>query len=810
MTWIFVIFGFVILCTAIISILTALKVQNLLKKSLPELSGHLLTSKMPLGRSIRIETDGDGVPRIIGESTEDIAFGLGFVHGRDRFFQMDLARRFAAGELAELLGGGTSIMESDKNVRRHRFRSLCQAVVSDLNSSDLQMLKSYTAGVNEALSSLKSKPWEYSLLKTKPKPWLPEDCMLVSQSIYLFLEGGDLGFHQANAIIHEVLPPELAAFLTPKGGPWDAPVEGEPFPLPPIPDSSVVNLRTLPADYAEESREKWNRLETKALGSNAWAVSGKRAHKGKKGPALLADDMHLGFGLPPTWYKVSLVTIDSSLNSKEEVHGVSLPGGPAVVAGSNGHIAWGLTSAQGDWGDLLTLETDPANPRRYKTPEGWREMESFTEVIHTRGRDDQKITIDWTIWGPVVDEDLTGRRRVWRWVAQEREGSNLNIAQIAKCKSVDEAIATAPTCGLPHVNFLVADAAGNIGWTIMGRIPRRSELKSIDERLPMQAEAAESQWSGYLKPDEYPMIVNPSEGLIWSANHRMVGGENLRKIGQGRYDRGVRASRIRNMLRSLPDYNEKTMLAVQMDHEALLLQQWRGMLMEELTDDIVARKSDRTTFRNFISCWNGRAEADSQAYPLLNECRLRITLEVMKPLVEPIRRAEQQRAKTQFHLKSISLETPTWALLQARPLHLLSPKYNSWSDLIIDCIDETINHARELNWPAWGDVNRVRLSHPFGNKMKFLAPLLSAPEIKSSGAITDMPGIQSPAFGASQRMAVFPGREREGMMQLPGGQSGHPASPFYLNLVDDWKTGGFTPIVAGKAQYAMTITGTGE
>ncbi|MFM7591903.1 MAG: penicillin acylase family protein, partial [Isosphaeraceae bacterium] len=150
-----------------------------------------------------------------------------------------------------------------------------------------------------------------------------------------------------------------------------------------------------------------------------------------------------------------------------------------------------------------------------------------------------------------------------------------------------------------------------------------------------------------------------------------------------------------------------------------------------------------------------------------------------------------------------------WALLQARPIHLLSPKYNSWSDLILDCIDQTIENASDNGWPAWGEVNRIRISHPFANKMKWLRPWLSSHEMKASGSLTDMPGIASAAFGASQRMVVFPGREKTGIMQLPGGQSGHPASPFYLNLLEDWVGSRPTPLKAGPAEFKFIIEGIG-
>ena len=793
----------------LINIFVVMRIGTLVGGSLPSLTGQRRVAGLPENATIRIETDASGVPHIIGHSADTVAYGLGYAHARDRFFQMDLARRYAAGELAEILGGGKSVVETDTKLRRHRFRALCQRVVANMDENDRSYLDSYTAGVNQALADLRKKPWEYFLLKCKPAPWQPADVLLVSQSIYLFLESGDLPWHSANGLIHDILPRELAEFLTPRGSGWDAPIVGDSFTVPPIPSAEVVNLRKSPEFQSDEPVEPWTRLETKVLGSTGWLVSGKKAHGGRPGPALVANDMHLGLGLPPTWYKVSLTTIDKITGQQHNVHGVTLPGGPPVVAGANGKIAWGLTSAQGDWGDLLILEIDPQNPRRYKTPQGWAEMQSHVETIRIKGSADQQITVDWTHWGPVVDTDLQGRPRVWRWVAQEPEGVNLTIGKIAHCNSVEEAVALAPDCGVPHVNFLVGDTQGHIGWTILGRIPRRVGLGQVDERRPMMAADPNSAWDGYLTSDEAPSVIDPPSGLIWSANHRMVSGDMLAKIGQGRYDRGVRATRIRDLLISEENYHEATMLKIQMENTALLLQQWRDRILSDLPDDVVLIKSDRATFRNHLEKWSGRADAASIGYALLTECRLRLVSEVLSPLVAPIRRAEVEagRKKPQFALRHIGLETPAWAILSQQPPHLLPSKYNSWQELLLHAVDDTIQNASKLGWPTWGEVNKLQLAHPFGEKIKFLKAWLAAPVIHSSGSLTDMPKIQSPEFGASQRLAVFPGRENQGMMQLPGGQSAHPMSPHYLDLLHDWSHNGHTPLVAGAAKSVFILKG---
>jgi penicillin amidase len=792
----------------VIAVLIGLAIRSFLTASLPSLSGRREIPSLKVGESVTIETDDRGVPRIIGECEGETAFGLGYVHARDRFFQMDLARRYAAGELAELLGPGAAIVESDRSIRRHRLRALCESVVKDLSEDQRVVADRYTAGVNQALSDLRRNPWEYTLLKSKPRPWIAADSLLVCQSIYLGLEGGDLGYHQANALMSEILPPELLRLLLPEGSEWDAPIEGMPNVSATLPGPDVVDLRKSPYADDLDAPEQWDSLETKVLGSNGWAVSGKRAHGRTGGPALIANDMHLYLGLPPVWYKASLVIRNGGRST--ECQGVSMPGGPAIIAGSNGRIAWGLTSAQGDWGDLLTLEIDPADARRYRTPDGWAKFVTHEETIKVRGEADIVARYDWTNWGPVVDSDLSGRPRVWRWVAQEREGIDLSVGAVARCDTVDEALSVAARCGVPHVNFLVGDASGRIGWTIMGRVPNRLGTGFLDERLPLPAADARSHWAGYLEPEDVPRVVDPPEGLIWSANHRMVEGESLAKIGRGRYDRGVRATRIRDLLRAESTYDEAAMGRIQMDDLSLLAVRWRDLFLTELTDGVAMKDRDRATFRNHLRRFDGRAAADSVGYALVNQCRLRTIRKILGPLTAPMRRAELARGTNRFSLKNVSLEAPTWAILSERPLHLLSPKYETWRALLLEAIDETVADAVAAGWPPWGEVNVVRMAHPFAKKLGFLTPWLAARPIRSSGALTDIPKIQTTIFGASQRMAVFPGLESAGFMQLPGGQSGHPASPHFLDLLEDWIAGRPTPLKAGEAVATMRLFGSGS
>ena len=247
--------------------------------------------------------------------------------------------------------------------------------------------------------------------------------------------------------MRETLPPALADFLAPVGTEWDAPIEGDPIPMPAVPGPDVVDLRKAkPAAAAAQALPRPARRpraprragrprsaaddDAFVRGSNNWAVAG--AHTAHGG-ALLANDMHLGISVPNTWYRLSLVF--PGVDGERRVTGVTLPGAPFVVAGSNGHVAWGFTNSEGDWADLVLLEPDPGNPDAYLTPEGPRTLERATETIEVAGEKAETLVVESTIWGPVIDKDHAGRRRALAWVALREGGLN---ASLVRMESVGE------------------------------------------------------------------------------------------------------------------------------------------------------------------------------------------------------------------------------------------------------------------------------------------------------------------------------------------------------------------------------------
>ncbi len=270
--------------------------------SLPRLVGE--TRLAGLAAEVTVDRDANGVPTIRGASRLDVARALGFLHAQERFFQMDLMRRRAAGELAELVGKGA--LGLDRYHRLHRMRERARRVVAAASASELELLRVYVAGINEGLEALASPPFEYTLLRSEPKRWELEDSVLVVLSMFFELNDDTGSQESAMGLVHDLLPPELASFLTPPGGEWDAPVSGEPFETPPIPGPDVIDLRKQGGAPANSATLAEDVVVEKDLGSNNWVVAGFEnqgwaRHPGERHAPRSLRSQHLVSRRPRLW-----------------------------------------------------------------------------------------------------------------------------------------------------------------------------------------------------------------------------------------------------------------------------------------------------------------------------------------------------------------------------------------------------------------------------------------------------------------------------------------------------------------------------
>lgn len=763
-----------------------------LRASLAQLDGEIIISG--LSADVRIERDELGTPTIQAENRLDIARAIGFLHAQERFFQMDLARRLAAGELAELFG--EAALPKDRETRIHRFRQRAAELLSTFPANDLAILSAYSEGVNSGLQQLSAAPFEYWLLWSSPRPWTMEDSVLTIYAMYLDLHDETARFESTHGLIHDLLPESLYDFLAPPGTEWDAPLQGEALVNTDIPGPEVFDLRAQTRNLMSQPGNISDDIfsEPVALGSNNWAVAGNiSAHGG----ALLANDMHLGLRVPNTWYRAQFIYPGD--DAQLRITGVTLPGVPAIVVGSNEKIAWGFTNSYGDWNDLVIVEAADEQPDAYLTADGVRQFQRYKEIIEVKNGPEVSLEIIETIWGPVIDKDHSGRQRALRWVAHDPEAINMQMLRLESAQTVTQAIAIANRSGQPAQNFVVTDSNGAIGWTIAGPIPRRL---AFDHRTPHSWADGNAGWDGWLSEDEYPRVINPSSGRIWTANARVVGGADLHKLGDGGYVLGARARQIRDGLFAVESASEQHMLALQLDDEAVFLSRWRDLLLAVLTPDITAKRPLYRELRQHLENWGGRASVNSVGYRAVRGFRLLTIQKIMQPLQSWL-----QQSDLDFNLNTLKqTETAIWQLLSERPQHWLNPRYPDWDALLLAGIDalleQMLTQGAELAQRNWGEYNTLQMQHPLSRFIPLFGERLNMPATPLPGD-NHMPRIQRPRSGASQRMVVSPGREKTGFFHMPGGQSAHPLSPFYAKGHDSWVNGVESSFLPGPAKHVL-------
>lgn len=783
-------------------------VGGVMDASLPPVDG---TREVPgLEAPVAVERDRFGAPTLRGESRKDLGFALGFVHGQERFFQMDVLRRIAAGESGELMGSPAFFF--DRRLRPLRYRNRARQAMESAAPDVRALVTAYTDGVNAGLASLDEPPFEYAALWTEPRPWTPEDTYLVMLSLFFELQDVEGWIETGVSQTYDCLPREMADFLTPMGTLWDAPISGGPIPTPAIPGPDVYSLRSgSPAPKAPQAVEEAARVGTppglERPGSNAWAVAPSRTAQGQ---AILANDVHMGMTMPNLWYRATLVWPEAGEDGgTNRVVGLTVPGIPVVLVGSNGSVAWGVTNAPVDTVDVIRLELDPDDPTRYRTPDGWRPFETYRETLRGRAGQEEEVEYSWTVWGRRIEDDPLGRPQALRSIVDEPGAMDLEVWRLEAAKSVEESMELANRSGVPPQNFVVADAEGRIGWTLLGRLPRRV---GYEGRLTDSWADGARRWDGLLPPEDVPRVVDPEDGLLWSANNRPVGGDDLELLGDGGYLLGARALQIRDALQAMDGATAEDMLALQLDDRAVFFERWRDLLVELLSSDASDGSDDgddalgapTREVLDAVRAWDGRAAADSVGFRAVWRFREVATREIFDPLLAPCR---EQDPRYWIIFATPQYEGPLWRLVTEKPEHLLPPEVESWDAHLRRAARtavEELTAAGPLAERTWGEQNRIQPHHPFS----LVAPPLSRwldPPARPMAGWYHMPLLQTPGFGPTVRLVVTPGREEEGLFQMPGGQSGNPRSPHYTDLHEYWARGESVPLLPGPPEDVLHL-----
>ncbi|MBE0377341.1 penicillin acylase family protein [Pseudoalteromonas prydzensis] len=757
----FKIIKWLVLAIVILGLAATAVIYGVLAISLPALDGKGRSHN--ISQAVKISRDQLGQAVISAKNRLDAAYGLGFAHGQDRFFQMDLLRRNAAGELSELFG--KAAIGLDKKMRFHQLRKRSAAIVKQLPEADRALLASYTAGVNEGLAQIGFTSFEYILTGAEQKPWRSEDSLLVIFSMYLDLQTATFERDQALIQIADIYGTEMVSFLT-QPSQYQAALDGSNLPpytlgIPEFPKQSLQALLSIDANQER--------------GSNNWAVTGQLT---TTGAGMLSDDMHLSMAVPVIWYRAQLNY--AMAGEASQVTGVSLPGAPAIVVGTNNNIAWGFTNGYLDTADWIAL-TD-----NNKT---WQVVEHL--ALPDGSFEEYPLTL--SEFGPV--KEINGQPYALSWVGHQPYAVDMNLLKLEQAKTVDDALSIASDVGIPVQNLMVVDGQGNAAWKNMGAIPGRIKPSEL-------AVAASDYSTGWQQNEQQrPAVKNPVDGRLWTGNSRVVSAEDDLRFGNGGYALGARSSQIRDRLYEKQQFNEADFNQLQHDNQARFLQPWHSLLLKQLNKNSTANQQYITELENWQAC----ACATSIGYTLVRRYRDEVINSVFSAMQATLHTHDGS-------LKYVKrdLEPAIWLLIEQQPSSWLNPQFSDWDAQLSDSFNQVVSKltaefGSNLHAWQWGKVNELVIEHPFAKQIPQLSKFLNMP-IAAGFGDSYMPAVQGRSFGASQRFIAQPGHLENAIMAIPGGQSGHPLSPFYRAGFDDYIAAKPTPLLPQILTHEIIIT----
>ena len=554
---------------------------------------------------VTIETDAHGVPTIRASTGGDALFGLGYVHARDRLWQMEYQRRIGAGRLAEILG--PRLVETDRFLRTVGFRRAALSAWRSLSPRARPLVESYVRGINAFIASSSARPIEFRILRCSPAPFDPVDAL-----VWAKLMAWDLGGNARNEI-------RRARFVAALGEKRAAEL------LPPVPETPTILLDSEWKASTPSSRDTGHatrdtgipssflaRLDRSfalagardpddpGLGSNSWVLAGSRTLSGKP---ILANDPHLALRAPSVWYVARLSAPGYS------VAGATLPGLPGVVIGHNDRIAWALTSLEPDVQDLFVEQLDPADPSRYRWRGEWKRFETRRETIRVRGGHDVVVDVRSSVHGPIVSDVLEGasalgRAVALRWTAlDDTDRTAEAIEGIDRSGTWDEFLDAVRLFRAPPQSFLYADAAGHIGYTASGAIPIRPRADGL---LPVSG-AGKDDWSGYVSFDELPRTLDPPRAFLVTANNRVVSGGTADRIARD-WQEPYRAGRITQRILAKDKLGASDVRSIQLDRVSLQAVELLPLLLDTAPADAPSEDA-----LSRLRVWNRELASESAA-----------------------------------------------------------------------------------------------------------------------------------------------------------------------------------------------------
>ncbi len=746
-----------------------------------------ITLDLPgLHDKVTVVFDSLDIPHIFANNDEDLYLAQGYITATHRLWQMEFQTHAAAGRVSEITGEGKNgvILNYDRGQRRLGMVYAAENTLQALgkNSKSVVMADRYSKGVNAYIASLEYEtlPFEYKLLDYKPEPWTPLKCALLLKSMAQTLNMGHKDMQMTNALrlynkaIVDVLYPDRDTPEDPivsKPGGWKF--------------ASILS-DTLPMALPEELIKLTNKLPDPDpnTGSNNWAVSGAKTSTGSP---MLCGDPHLNLNLPSIWYGIQLNA--PGINCM----GASLPGTPAVIIGFNDSIAWSLTNAQRDLVDWFRITYQDDSKEQYLMDGKWMNTKKVVEAFHVR---DQQIfydTVIYTHWGPVTyDESYHAednlKHYAFRWISHDGSDEFNTFFNLNRAENHGDYMAALDSYSAPAQNFVFASVSGDIAMRVQGKYPAR---RKDEGKFVLDGSHSVNGWQAFIPNEQNVMDKNPSRGFVSSANQFPVDETYPYYITATSYE-SYRNRRINDVLDSSSSITTQDMMALQNDNFNLKAAESLPLFFQYL---------DTTTF----------TKEEARAYAILRSW--------------DFTNSTQSEGASYFEAWWTNIMTLAWDELNNEKIILSRPTSFNTIKLIRDKPDLSFfdiqgtqekETARDVVRKAFTfgveDIEDWIIEHSDSSqsshnvvrptwaeyKDSYLTHLLRIEALNvhiKAGGGRDMVNALSRTHGPSWRMVVS--LEKSGMKAwatYPGGQSGNPGSPHYLDMLGRWLEGRYFPL----------------
>jgi len=754
------------------------------RSSLPQVDGTLRVSG--LKAPVTVLRDAQGMPHIRAASMEDAIFAQGYVTAQDRLWQMDITRRFAAGELAEILGPG--LLRNDREQRILMLPVVAQRAAAALSPEERALSNAYCAGVNAFIESHRKRlPIEFRVLRYQPKPWRVEDSFLIGANMMKALNHGTANDERIRELISSKLGPELTAELYPQSSVRDHP------PTEPVHASNRKSKQEDPSeddpDFAPDSQISDDVREDPVPGSNNWVVSGAHTVTGKP---LLSNDMHLEYGVPGIWYEVQIAVPEKKFN----VAGVSLPGAPFVIVGHNQRIAWGFTNVEPDVEDLYVEQFNDRG--EYLTPQGWKQPERHREVIHVKGQPDVSFDVVVTRHGPVIKELFPGETRelALHWTVYDTPISFATFIAADSAQNWTEFRKAFSQLSSPGQNVVYGDVDGHVGYQATGQFPIR---KAGNGSVPVNGSDDAHEWVGTIPYQKLPSAFDPPEGIIATANGRMTPDGYPYPISTY-FDVPFRTQRIYSVLQSGRSFERRDMLALQMDvysdFEKSLAD--RFVAAVDHTGKATPRAEEAA---ELLRSWDGHVTAESPAANIIVFARRAAVREILEPRLGAVQVQDLSENGKSIETKALLkkwLPSATFleTVLRDQPASWLPQKYKNYDELLVAALDRSVTGEKgSFKIRSWTRAKEFpsHFEHPIFGGSAWLRAIL--PQSITGPGIVSLDGDQWTVkangnyYGPSERITMDLANFDNSTMNIVTGQSGQPLSPHYLDHWPAWLNG---------------------